>query len=151
MAEPFRTTRRVEFRDTDAAGIMHFSTFFLRMEEVEHEMLRSLGLSVIVEDAEGLISWPRVSATCDYRSAVRFEDVLEITAGVVQLGDRSVTYSYQFEHAGRAVAQGRMVAVCCRMIPAHGLKSMPIPAWISEKLAAVQIDDPGPPRQRKPI
>ena len=27
----FTTTRRVEFRDTDAAGIMHFSVFFLYM------------------------------------------------------------------------------------------------------------------------
>ena len=37
----FRTTRRVEFRDTDAAGIVHFSAFFFYMESVEHEFLRS--------------------------------------------------------------------------------------------------------------
>jgi 4-hydroxybenzoyl-CoA thioesterase/acyl-CoA thioester hydrolase len=42
----FHTARRVEFRDTDAAGIMHFSTFFNRMEEAEHELLRTLGTSV---------------------------------------------------------------------------------------------------------
>ena len=29
--QEFTTTRRVEFRDTDAAGIMHFSVFFLYM------------------------------------------------------------------------------------------------------------------------
>ena len=33
----FRTTRRVEFRDTDMAGIMHFSAFFTVLESVEHE------------------------------------------------------------------------------------------------------------------
>src|SRR3984893_8862096 len=50
MSEPYRTTRRVEFRDTDAAGIAHFSAFFFYMESVEHEFLRSLGLSVVSED-----------------------------------------------------------------------------------------------------
>ena len=40
------STRRVEFADTDAAGIAHFSAFFAWMEETEHEFLRSRGLSV---------------------------------------------------------------------------------------------------------
>ena len=43
----FSATRRVEFRDTDAAGIMHFASFFPLMESVEHEFLRHLGLSVL--------------------------------------------------------------------------------------------------------
>ena len=64
----YRTTRRVEFRDTDAAGIMHFSAFFNYMEQVEHEFLRHLGMSVLARDEEGAISWPRVSASCDYQA-----------------------------------------------------------------------------------
>src|SRR5438132_281338 len=95
MPEPYRTTRRVEFRDTDAAGIVHFSAFFFYMESVEHEFLRQLGLSVLSHDATGgstkltgagstgltgtPISWPRVSASCDYQSAARFEDVLDVS------------------------------------------------------------------------
>ena len=46
MSQVFKTERRVEFRDTDAAGIVHFSVFFAYMEQAEHEFLRSLGLSV---------------------------------------------------------------------------------------------------------
>ena len=42
----FTATRRVEFRDTDAAGIMHFASFFPLMESVEHEF-SPLGLSVL--------------------------------------------------------------------------------------------------------
>ena len=74
----FRTTRRVEFADTDAAGIMHFAGFFRLMEEAEHELLRHLGLSVLTRDDAGPISWPRVRAGCDYRSALGFEDVVTI-------------------------------------------------------------------------
>src|SRR5688500_19512637 len=77
-AKSFRTTRRVEFCDTDAAGILHFSAFFQLMEQAEHELLRSVGLSVVMSDAEGKISWPRASAKCDFRSAVHFEEELAI-------------------------------------------------------------------------
>ncbi len=71
----FSTTRRVEFRDTDAAGIVHFSAFFPMMEAAEHEMLRSLGLSVLPKDTgeSGVpaVTWPRVSASCNYASAAQ--------------------------------------------------------------------------------
>ena len=64
MAETFKTTKRVEFRDTDAAGLMHFSTYFTYMEEAEHELLRSLGTSVIVTNERHSLSWPRVACNC---------------------------------------------------------------------------------------
>ena len=35
MTNPFRTTRRVEFADTDMAGIVHFANFFRFMEAAE--------------------------------------------------------------------------------------------------------------------
>ena len=70
----FQTQRRVEFRDTDAAGIVHFSVFFAYMEEAEHEFLRSIGLGVMMEIDGARISWPRVKAECNYRNAVRFEE-----------------------------------------------------------------------------
>lgn len=42
----FTWNRRVEFAETDAAGIVHFSSFFLYMEQAEHALFRSLGLSI---------------------------------------------------------------------------------------------------------
>ena len=55
MPAPFRTTRRVEFADTDMAGIVHFANFFRYMEAAEVEFLRARGLSVKLEwDAETL-------------------------------------------------------------------------------------------------
>ena len=64
----FRTTRRVEFSDTDAAGIAHFTAFFRFMEQAEHELLRSVGLSVFMPVDGEEITWPRVSSKCDFRS-----------------------------------------------------------------------------------
>lgn len=129
----FRSQRRVEFRDTDAAQIAHFATFFNYMEEVEHEYLRSLGLSVVMRDSAGTLSWPRVSAQCDYEGAVRFEDVLDVELTVERVGEKSVTYRFVFLHDARPVAAGRLTAVCCRMHDGEPL-AVPIPDEIASKL-----------------
>jgi len=134
MAQSFRTTRRVEFRDTDAAGIAHFSAFLFYMESVEHELLRDLGLSVLWADESGPISWPRVSVSCDYSGSARFEEVLDITLRVARLGTKSVTYEFDFTCGNRPIARGRTVAVCCRIPQGASPESIPIPGPIAAKL-----------------
>lgn len=129
-----RTRRRVEFRDTDAAGIMHFSTFFVYMEQAEHELLRSVGLSVLEHDDEGILSWPRVSASCDYRRPLRFEDEFEIETRIERLGEKSITFACRFLHEGQEAAAGRLTAVCCRFPEGRPPQSIPIPPRIADEL-----------------
>lgn len=134
MTTTFVTTRRVEFSDTDAAGIMHFAAFFRMMEQAEHDLLRSVGLSVVQHDAEGTLSWPRVNAKCDFSSAARFEELLTIEVRIARLGQRSVTYAHRFLRDGQTLASGEITAVCCRLSPHGPPKSQPIPAAIAVKL-----------------
>lgn len=134
MPRTFTTTRRVQWRDTDAAGIMHFSAFFTYMEEVEHELLRHAGLSVLATDEAGKISWPRVAAHCEYTSSVRFEDEIIVQANVRRLGEKSVTYAFRFEHNEKLLADGSLTAVCCRLDPGGELRSIPIPQGFRDKL-----------------
>lgn len=140
MAQPsvYVATRRVEFRDTDAAGIVHFSRFFTLMEESEHELLRHLGMSVMQPDGEGKVTWPRVSANCDFRGSARFEEELQIEVRIERIGEKSVTYAFRFLNAGQPIAEGNLVAVCCRMLPGQPLTSIPIPADIRAKLETYQ-------------
>ena len=42
MASEYTITRRVEFSETDLAGIMHFTNYYRWMEICEHEFLRSV-------------------------------------------------------------------------------------------------------------
>jgi 4-hydroxybenzoyl-CoA thioesterase/acyl-CoA thioester hydrolase len=131
----FNVTRRVEFRDTDAAGIMHFASFFPLMESVEHEFLRHLGLSVLADDGTGPVSWPRVNAQCDFRSAARFEDELTVSLTLARLGEKSVTYEFDIRREDEPIAEGRITAVCCRLSTGGGpMQAIRIPATIAEKL-----------------
>lgn len=132
---PFTTRRRVEFRDTDAAGIVHFSAFFFWMESAEHELLRAAGVAVVDRGSDGVdASWPRVSASCDYVAAVRFGDEVTIVVAVEAIGRSSVTYAFRFEHDGVVVARGRVVAVRCLMHPGRKPEAVPIPAGITARL-----------------
>ena len=60
----FRTRRRIEFADTDLAGLVHFARFFVFMETAEHELLRALGGEVHRRWQGHDIGWPRVAASC---------------------------------------------------------------------------------------
>jgi 4-hydroxybenzoyl-CoA thioesterase/acyl-CoA thioester hydrolase len=132
------TRRRVEFRDTDAAGIVHFSAFFFWMESVEHELLRAAGVAVVERQQEGdadvMASWPRVSATCDYKSAVRFGDEVDVAVSVADIGRSSVTFAFRFEHERVLVAEGRIVAVRCLMRPGRKPEPEPISPDIVARL-----------------
>lgn len=120
----FTTSRRVEFHDTDMAGIMHFTAYFRFMEVAEHALLRSLAISVIAEDSPEQLSWPRIAATCEYRSPARFNDELEIEAVVERVGGKSVTYRFVFRCGDRELAVGHMTSVCCTML--HGQAPQPV-------------------------
>ena len=129
----FKATRLVEFRDTDAAGILHFTGYFAYMESVEHEFLRSLGTSVVARDEHGELSWPRVAASCDFKQAARFEDQLDIRLMIGRLGTKSVTYKFDFLCRGALAAAGTITAVCCLMSEA-GPRSTKIPAELADKM-----------------
>jgi YbgC/YbaW family acyl-CoA thioester hydrolase len=135
MSAVFRTTRLVEFADTDMAGIVHFTAFFRWMEAAEHAYLRSRGLSVIMEWQGEHISFPRVSAACDYLRPVRFESVLDVEVRLARLGTKSLSYEVDFALAGQPVAKAKLTTVCCRVTPGReGLESVEIPEGIRKRL-----------------
>jgi YbgC/YbaW family acyl-CoA thioester hydrolase len=136
MAEPFRTRRRVEFADTDMAGIAHFANFFRWMESAEVDFLASRGLSVALHWQGEKIGFPRVSASCDFVKTVTFPDVVEVAVSVERVGVKSVTYAFAFSKDGEPVANGRITAVCCRVRPDHGIESIEIPEGLRAKLQA---------------
>ena len=130
----FRTTRRVEFGDTDMAGIVHFSNFFRYMEAAECEFLRTRGLSVLL-NWEGLaIGFPRVSATCEYLAPACFEDLLDIAVTIDCIGTKSVTYAFAFSRAGKPIAHGKVTSVCCRTGADDALEACEIPASYRARL-----------------
>jgi len=143
MPERFITQRRVEFCETDAAGIVHFSSLFCYMEQAEHAFLRSLGSSVMQKLEGGWqLGWPRVRAECDYLGRIQFEDILEIQLSIPRLGRTSSTYQFDFfSPAVKLVARGVLIAVCCRIHPATAVvEPVPIPDELRVRMSPYLCD-----------
>ena len=135
MHTEFQTKRKVEFVDTDMAGIVHFTRFFVFMETAEHEFLRSLGTSVATEWNGDKIGWPRLAASCEYLSPLRFEDEVDIRLSVIKKGTKSLTYQFQFTHQGKDIARGQITTVCCVTNPGEKLRAIPIPDFIADQIS----------------
>jgi len=130
----FRTSRTVEFADTDMAGIVHFANFFRYMEAAEHAYLRGCGLSVFHAWEGETITFPRVHASCDFERPARFEDTLDVEARIDRLGRSSVRFAFTFFKGDEVLARGQITAVLCRVKDDRGLEPIPIPGPIRELL-----------------
>ena len=135
MPTEFSLTRRIQFSETDMAGIVHFSNFYKMMEEVEHAFFRSVGLSVSMQHDGMHVGWPRVSASCEFYGPVRFEDEVELKLRVTKLGEKSMSYEVDYHVAGKQVALGKTTSVCC-VFEAGKMRSIAIPDEIRKKLEA---------------
>jgi acyl-CoA thioester hydrolase len=138
MAFEFRAIRRVEFSETDMAGIVHYSNFFRYMETAEHGFFRSLGFSVAMNHLETPVGWPRVHAECDYRRPLRFEDEVEIHLLVSKMKSKAISYLFKFTKINGPerveVARGSLVVVCAVKKKDGRLASAKIPKAFASRI-----------------
>jgi acyl-CoA thioester hydrolase len=145
MPSQFITTRRVEFAETDMAGIVHFSSFYRYMEEAEHQFFRSLGLSIMMKQPDGtVVGWPRVSASANFEAPAFYEDVLEIRLYVDRKGVKSLTLRYEFWKGEDRIARGVMKTVCCHFKHGEPMRSIEIPPPVADLFEEM------PPEPRAP-
>ncbi len=126
----FRASRRVEFVDTDMAGIVHYSNFFRFMEAAEVDFLQSRGLSVALPWRDKKLGLPRVSAQCDFLRPAYFEDILDIDVTLKNVGRKSIAYGFEISRAGEVLARGQVTCVCCLVLGPRQIESIEIPEEI---------------------
>ncbi len=130
MPSEHRIKRRVQFYETDMAGIVHFSWFFRYLEEAEHAMWRDAGLSI----AGGAgIAWPRVEAAFEFHRPLKFEDEFEVHLRIVGKDARTIRYEGVISKDGERVAIGRMTIKCVSRKPGEPMRSMDIPPEIDSR------------------
>jgi len=101
---------RVSFVDTDASGRIHFTAMLRYYEAAEQEFLRSLGLGHHLLPPD--VGFPRVRVESEYRSAVVFDDELDIAVSVKRIGTTSYTLEFTARKGGAIAAHGGFVVVC---------------------------------------
>jgi acyl-CoA thioester hydrolase len=131
----FRYARRVQFAETDLAGIVHFSWMFRYMEEAEHALWRAAGLSVAAPGSD--LGWPRVTARFDFRQPLHFEDEFVVDVRLAEVRTRALHYAHTIRIGETVIGTGAMVAVCVRHGADGAMEPITIPADIVARLRSV--------------
>jgi acyl-CoA thioester hydrolase len=134
VATEYRLRRRVQYHETDAAGIVHFSCFFRYMEEAEHALWRDAGLSIHPPESE--IGWPRIAASCDFHAVLRFEDEFDVWIRVADLTRKTMRYTFELVRGATKIATGTISIACVRRRPDQPMQAIEIPADIAARFQA---------------
>ena len=112
--------------------MVHFSMFFRYMEESEHAFWRAAGLN-IWESGENL-SWPRISATFDFKAPLKFQDEFEVHTEIGAVTRSTIQWNHTVKRGDVIAGAGSVTAVCVKKNPDGTMKSAEIPARIISKL-----------------
>src|SRR3954462_1630106 len=99
--------RRIEWMDTDAAGIYHWTTAFRLAEAAEAALHTALGFADITFGAT-----PRVNVQADFRGPLQFNDEVDVALRVERVGRTSVEYALAITGPDGPAVEGRITAAC---------------------------------------
>ena len=137
MTSGFVYRRRVEFADTDAAGLIHFTALFRYVEEAEHALYRSLGGAAFERTESGFRGMPRVAADLEFLGPVRYGDELDVRLALREKRRRVLRYDAEIAVADDPdrgiVARGGMTVVCAAR--SHGSAD-----WTATELPVPLLD-----------
>jgi YbgC/YbaW family acyl-CoA thioester hydrolase len=122
----------VEFAETDAAGMVHFSVFFRYMEEAEHAVWRRAGLDIFANHEER--SWPRISAGFDFKAPLRFQDEFEVHTEIGLVSRSTIQWVHVIRRGDAVIGTGTVTAVYVAKNRDGSMKSEQIPADVISRL-----------------
>ncbi|HEY7077627.1 MAG TPA: thioesterase family protein [Solirubrobacteraceae bacterium] len=129
LSDPARVVvqRRVEWMDTDAAGIYHWTTAFRFAESAEAALHTALGVADVTFGAT-----PRVHVSADFSRALVFNEIVDVELAVLAVGRTSVEYALVITGDSGVAAAGTIKA--CFIDRATG-RAVPWPDEVRERLS----------------
>jgi YbgC/YbaW family acyl-CoA thioester hydrolase len=134
VSEEFLYDRRVQFAETDSAGIVHFSSYFRYMEEAEHALWRAAGLSISPE--KPTVGWPRVAAAFDYKSPLHFEEEFIVAVRIGTVSRRTIQYVFTVRREAAIIGHGQVTVACVTKNAQGRMSAVDLPEGLVDALRA---------------
>ena len=101
----------VRFCETDAAGHVNNTSYFIYMEEARTKFFKAVGYD---KDNRGEMNFVVASAQCDYLAQAYANQTLTLSTRVSRIGTKSYTLAHEIKSAdtGAMIAAGSAVIVC---------------------------------------
>ena len=109
----FKHTFQIRWVDTDGARVMHYSNYFRYFEACEEEYYQSLGLDFKTIFEKYGVALPRLEAHCSYKAPCKFDDEIEVTLQLKEIGEKIITYNFQvyLTEGSRLAAEGYLKVI----------------------------------------
>ncbi len=124
--EPFRTTLRVRYADTDAAGVVYYANYLTYFEVARVSLLRSIGLPITEIEQRGVF-FPAVEATCKYRRPALLDDLITIDLWLTDVGKVRFAFSYEVRRGEELLATGTTRHA---VVDKEWGRAVPFPSWL---------------------
>lgn len=110
-AEPqfVETEITVRYAETDQMGIVYYANYLVWFEAGRNAWCQARGFRYSEMESLGKRYLIVAEASCRYKTAARFEDVLIVRTGLSRATDRIIEYSYQIcnKRTGELLATGQ--------------------------------------------
>ena len=145
MTYEHTSTRRIEFSETDMAGLVHFSNFFKYMETAERDFFEAAGVDLIHTKPGELVGWPRARAECKFSAPLRFGETIDIHIAVKAMKDRSIDFQFRIfrrndDGSRTQCGKGHMTTVLTELTAKGELSSIELPAHVRENITEAQAE-----------
>jgi len=88
------TQIRVRYAETDQMGVVYHANYVVWMEVGRVEAMRAAGLNYSEMEKEGVLV-AVLGVEVDYKSAARYDDLVDVTASVVEVQSRMMRIEYK--------------------------------------------------------
>ena len=95
MGKDFSWEVRVHYADTDQMGVVYYANYFVWLEIVRTEFLRSLGMDYRSIENEEKLALPVIEAYCKYRAPARYDDIVLIKSKASLVKSSVLRFDYQ--------------------------------------------------------
>ncbi len=99
-ADVTSTSHRVDYSETDQMGVVYHARYLVWFDIARTEYLRRSGTSYRDLELAGLRLMVS-EVTVRYRRAVRYDDLVRVSAWVREVASRKIVFGYAVEHAER--------------------------------------------------
>ena len=108
---PENTTQyRVCYADTDQMGVVYYANYFMLFERARTELLRLNGLSYKEIEEQGFML-PVLEAHAKYHRPARYDDLLDVTARVVDFDGLKLKTACEVKRDGVLLVDGDVTLV----------------------------------------
>lgn len=87
-------SHRISYGETDTMGVLYYAEYLHIFERARSEYIRCRGMSYSEVEKRGILL-PVREARCRYRAPARYDDLVQVHAGISEWGRASLVFVYE--------------------------------------------------------